>query len=155
MSSYQAIVYIVFPYPYSEYQWLDDDGRGHGWLVVPSQTRSYEYWSPFFFIIKIFPPKNVPGDLLPTTSIQEVNRAVDEMSKSKGFMHDRWANMFSKNRACGRGDHNLGYQLISTWTKWPPLWQTTISNAFSWMEMIPKFRFQFLWNLFPIMSNLQ
>ena len=30
------------------------------------------------------------------------------------------------------------------WTKWPPLWQTTISNAFSWMKMI-EFRFDFYW----------
>ena len=32
-------------------------------------------------------------------------------------------------------------QLISPWKKWPPLWQTTISNAFSGMKII-KFRFR-------------
>ena len=34
------------------------------------------------------------------------------------------------------------------WKKWPPFWQTTISNAFSWMKMM-EFRFEFHWNLFP------
>ena len=33
-------------------------------------------------------------------------------------------------------------------TKWPPNWQTTISNAFLWMKMI-EFRFEFHWNVFP------
>ena len=33
-------------------------------------------------------------------------------------------------------------------TKWLPFWQTTISNAFSWMKMI-KFRFKCHWNVFP------
>ena len=33
-------------------------------------------------------------------------------------------------------------------TKWPPFWQTTISNAFFWMKMI-EFRFEFVWNSFP------
>ena len=33
-------------------------------------------------------------------------------------------------------------------SRWPPFWQTTISNAFSWMKMI-EFRFEFHWNLFP------
>ena len=33
-------------------------------------------------------------------------------------------------------------------TKWPPLRQTTISNAFSCMKII-EFRFQFHWHLFP------
>ena len=37
-------------------------------------------------------------------------------------------------------------QLISPWTKWPPLWQTTFSNRFSLMKMI-EFLFKFLWNL--------
>ena len=32
------------------------------------------------------------------------------------------------------------------WTKWPPFWQTTISNAFSWMKMI-EFQFEFHWFL--------
>ena len=26
--------------------------------------------------------------------------------------------------------------LISRWTKWPPIWQTAFSNAFSWMKMM-------------------
>ena len=34
------------------------------------------------------------------------------------------------------------------WTKWPPFWQTTFSNAFSWMKMV-EFRFKFHWNLIP------
>ena len=38
--------------------------------------------------------------------------------------------------------------LLSPWTKWPLFWQTTISNAFSWMKMI-EFRFKVHWNLFP------
>ena len=38
--------------------------------------------------------------------------------------------------------------LISPWTKWPLVWQTTISNAFSWMKLI-EFRSQFHWHLFP------
>ena len=33
-------------------------------------------------------------------------------------------------------------------TKWPPFWQTTISNAFFWMKMI-EFLFEFVWNSFP------
>ena len=37
---------------------------------------------------------------------------------------------------------------ISPWTKWPPFWQTTYSNAFSWMKMI-ELQFEFHWNLFP------
>ena len=53
-----------------------------------------------------------------------------------------------------------GFQLLSRkhsrklflthlpWTKWPPLWQTTIENAFSWMKII-EYRFEFHWNLFP------
>ena len=43
---------------------------------------------------------------------------------------------------------HLTSQLISPGTKWPPFWQTTISEAFSWMKMI-EFLFQFHWNLFP------
>ena len=39
------------------------------------------------------------------------------------------------------------HQLISPWTKWPPIWQTTFSNAFSWMKMID-FRFKFHWIFF-------
>ena len=38
--------------------------------------------------------------------------------------------------------------LISPCTKLPPFWQTTISNAFSWMKMI-EFWFEFHWKLFP------
>ena len=34
------------------------------------------------------------------------------------------------------------------WTKWPTSWQTTISDAFSWMTMI-EFWFEFHWSLFP------
>ena len=34
------------------------------------------------------------------------------------------------------------------WIKWPLFWQTTISNAFSWMKII-EFWFEFHWNLFP------
>ena len=33
------------------------------------------------------------------------------------------------------------------WTKCPPYWQTTISNAFSWMKFI-EFPFKSHWNLF-------
>ena len=44
--------------------------------------------------------------------------------------------------------HPSPCKFISPWTKWPPLWQTTFSNTFSWMKMI-KFRFKFHWNLFP------
>ena len=29
-------------------------------------------------------------------------------------------------------------------------WQTTFSNAFSWLKVIHKFRFKFRWNLFPV-----
>ena len=39
-------------------------------------------------------------------------------------------------------------QLISPWTKWPPLRQMTISNAFSWMKMI-EFWLDFHLILFP------
>ena len=39
-------------------------------------------------------------------------------------------------RAIQVGGGNSLYQLISPWTKWPPPWQTTISNAVSWMKMI-------------------
>ena len=38
--------------------------------------------------------------------------------------------------------------LISSWTKWLPVRQTTFSNAFAWIEMI-EFRFKCHWNLFP------
>ena len=38
--------------------------------------------------------------------------------------------------------------LISPWTKWTPIWQTTISDAFCWMRMT-EFRIAFHWNLFP------
>ena len=34
------------------------------------------------------------------------------------------------------------------WTKWPPFWQTTISNAFSWMKMY-EFHLKFHRSLFP------
>ena len=33
------------------------------------------------------------------------------------------------------------------WTRWPPFWQTTFSNAFCWMKLI-ELRFKFHWNLF-------
>ena len=39
-------------------------------------------------------------------------------------------------------------KLITPWTKWPPFWQTTLSNEFSWMKMV-EFWFKFHWNLFP------
>ena len=42
-------------------------------------------------------------------------------------------------------DYNLTHL---PWTKWPPFWQATFSNASSWMKMI-KFRFKFHWKLFP------
>ena len=34
------------------------------------------------------------------------------------------------------------------WTKWPPFWETTFSNAFTWLKMI-EFLFKFHGNLFP------
>ena len=34
------------------------------------------------------------------------------------------------------------------WTKWPPIWQTTFSNEFSWLKMIES-QFKFHWYLFP------
>ena len=47
---------------------------------------------------------------------------------------------------------NLGYNAVELthppWTRWPSFWQTTFSNAFSWMKLI-EFRFKFHWNLFP------
>ena len=43
-------------------------------------------------------------------------------------------------------------QLISPWKNWPPFWQRTISNAFSWMKMI-EFRFKFHWNMCSQESN--
>ena len=41
----------------------------------------------------------------------------------------------------------LAFELISLWTKWPPLSQTTFSNAFSRMEIL-QFQFNFHWSLF-------
>ena len=38
--------------------------------------------------------------------------------------------------------------VLNSWTKWPLLRQTTISDAFSWMKMV-EFRFDFHWKLFP------
>ena len=38
--------------------------------------------------------------------------------------------------------------ICSPWTKWPPFWQTTISNVFSWMKIIG-FQFEFHRNLSP------
>ena len=42
---------------------------------------------------------------------------------------------------------DVSYQLISPWTKWPPFWQTTFLNAFSWMKKF-EFLLKFHWNLF-------
>ena len=36
-------------------------------------------------------------------------------------------------------------QLIFPWTKWPPFWQTTFSNAFAWMKII-ELLFKFHWS---------
>ena len=43
--------------------------------------------------------------------------------------------------------HNYQINSSPPWTKWLPFWQTTFSNAFSWMKMI-EFKFNFHWNLF-------
>ena len=40
------------------------------------------------------------------------------------------------------------YWLVSAWTKWPPFWQTTFWNAFSWMKMI-ELCLKIHWNLLP------
>ena len=39
--------------------------------------------------------------------------------------------------------------MVSPWTKWPPFWQTTFSDAFSWMKMI-EFQYKFHWFFFPM-----
>ena len=52
------------------------------------------------------------------------------------------------------GVYNTGYSsethLDSSppWTKRPPFWQTTFSNAFSWLKIL-EFRFKIHWNFFP------
>ena len=45
--------------------------------------------------------------------------------------------------------HNLQSSMDTRppWTKWPPIWQTTFSNAFSSMKMT-KLWFKFHWNMF-------
>ena len=44
------------------------------------------------------------------------------------------------------GQHRINSSLAGK--KWPPFWQTTLSNAISWIKMT-EFLFEFHWNLFP------
>ena len=65
-------------------------------------------------------------------------------------MKRMWSNSASKCHVPWYCQLSMGMPdyLISPWTKWPTSWQTTISDAFSWMKMI-EFKFKFHWNLFP------
>ena len=63
-------------------------------------------------------------------------------------LNEHWSMNAIPDPGMGAHTHEMTGHLIHYRTKWPQFWQTTISNAFSWMKMI-KFRFEFHWNLFP------
>ena len=57
-----------------------------------------------------------------------------------------WENLKKKIHQQSGGS-GLPHQLISSWIKWMPFWQTTFSNTFSWIKSFV-FLFEFHLNLF-------
>ena len=49
-----------------------------------------------------------------------------------------WGSNATRQRWHRVGLRNAAFSHLShpPWTKWPPIWQTTFSNAFFWMKMI-------------------